>query len=174
MEITIRKIKPTDVAVLSAIAKQTFYDTFVDTCTAEDMQGFLAENYSEEVLLKEILDDDNLYFFAEADDKPVGYLMFKEDYTHFLEVQQWKALELKRIYVLSQFQGKGVAQQLMDYFLSYANKNNYETVFLGVWENNFKAQRFYEKYGFTNSGYTHNFPIGNTPQTDNWYWKFLQ
>ncbi|HNL66233.1 MAG TPA: GNAT family N-acetyltransferase, partial [Ferruginibacter sp.] len=85
----------------------------------------------------------------------------------------WKALELKRIYVQKEFQGKGVAQALMDFILRYASDNGYEVVWLGVWEHNKKAQRFYEKYGFENSGHPHDFPIGSTPQTDFWFWKFL-
>ena len=61
----------------------------------------------------------------------------------------------------------------MDLFLLFAQQNKYEAVWLGVWENNFKAQKFYGKYGFVNSGHTHDFPIGETPQTDQWFWKFL-
>jgi len=61
----------------------------------------------------------------------------------------------------------------MDHTLNYAAQNNYQVVWLGVWEHNLRAQSFYKKYDFVNSGHTHNFPIGNTPQTDWWFWKFL-
>ena len=46
-------------------------------------------------------------------------------------------------------------------------------MWLGVWEHNYRAQKFYQKMGFEDTGYKHPFPIGNTPQTDLWYWKFL-
>jgi ribosomal protein S18 acetylase RimI-like enzyme len=104
---------------------------------------------------------------------PVAYLHFKEDYTNFPTERKWKALELKRIYVLKEYQGKGIAQKLMDHILDFAAEHEYEMVWLGVWEHNVRAQKFYEKYGFKNSGFTHDFPIGNTPQTDIWLWKFL-
>ena len=97
-----------------------------------------------------------------------------EDYTDLPIMKKWKALELKRFYILKEFHGLGVAQNLMDFFLAYAFKNNYQAVWLGVWEDNFRAQKFYEKYGFVNSGHTHDFPIGDTPQTDKWFWKFLE
>jgi len=97
-----------------------------------------------------------------------------EDYSGWPLVQQWKALELKRLYVLKEFHGKKIAQELMDYFIEYATKNKYACVWLGVWEHNMRAQKFYAKYGFVNSGYTHDFPIGDTPQTDWWFWRFLQ
>ena len=104
---------------------------------------------------------------------PVGYLQFMEDYTGFPLMQQWKALELKRIYILKEFHGGGIAQQLMEYIFDHARRHQFEVIWLGVWEFNLRAQKFYEKYGFINSGHTHDFPIGNTPQTDFWLWKFL-
>lgn len=162
-----------DVSALALIARKTFYDTFTGTCTDEDMQGFLDQFYSEVKLHEELQDKETYCFFAEADEVPVAYLQFKEDYKNFPEIKKWKALELKRIYVLAQFQGKGIAQKLMDFFLNIAKEQQYEVVWLGVWEHNIRAQKFYGKYGFVNSGYTHDFPIGNTPQTDFWLWKFL-
>jgi ribosomal protein S18 acetylase RimI-like enzyme len=122
---------------------------------------------------KELMDPATQCFFAEIDGKPVAYLQFAEDYTGLPLMKKWKALELKRIYVLKRYLGMGIAQQLMDHILLYAAENRYEVVWLGVWEHNLRAQKFYEKYGFVNSGYTHDFPIGNTPQTDVWLWKFL-
>ena len=162
-----------DVLALSVMARQTFYDTFTGTCTDVDMQGFLDRFYSEEQLGKELLNKNNFFFFAEAGGALVAYLQFMEDYSNFSEIKKWKALELKRIYVLKEFHGKGIAQKLMDFYLNVAAEKKYEVVWLGVWEHNIRAQKFYEKYGFKNSGYTHNFPIGNTPQTDIWLWKFL-
>lgn len=173
MDINIRRITIEDVASLSTLARQTFYDTFTGTCTEADMQGFLDKFYTEEQLGKELRDTDTFCFFAEVDAVPLAYLHFKEDYQHFPGEKKWKALELKRIYVLKDFHSKGIAQALMDFFLNFAAENKYEVVWLGVWEHNLRAQKFYEKYGFKNSGHTHDFPIGNTPQTDIWFWKFL-
>ena len=173
MEINIRRIGIDDVSVLSVIARQTFYDTFTGTCTEADMLCFLDQFYNTAQLGTELQDEEMFYFFAEADGVPVAYLQFKEAYNNFPEIKRWKALELKRIYVLSGFHGKGIAQKLMDLFLDFAAAKKYEVVWLGVWEHNIRAQNFYEKYGFADSGYTHDFPIGNTPQTDKWLWKFL-
>jgi diamine N-acetyltransferase len=174
MNITIRRITIDDVAVLSALAKKTFYDTFTGTCTEADMQGFLQKYYNENVLLQELENDLNFVFFIELDKAVVGYLHFKEAYDSLEEVKKYKALELKRLYVLNTHHGKGIAQMLMDYYLNFAIENDFELVWLGVWEHNIRAQKFYEKYGFVNSGFTHDFPIGNTPQTDFWFWKFLK
>ena len=174
MEINIRRINIDDVSALSVIARKTFYDTFAGTCTEADMQSFLNQFYSEEQLGKELMDAETFCFFAEANGVPVAYFHFMEDYKNLPLIKKWKALELKRIYVVKELHGKGIAQKLMNFILSFANNEKYEVVWLGVWEHNKRAQNFYEKYGFVNSGYTHDFPIGNTPQTDIWLWKFLQ
>ena len=173
MELNIRRVTIDDAVALTEIARQTFYDTFKGTCTEEDMQGFLDQHYNPVQLGNELTNPETYCFFAEADGKPIAYLQFMEDYQHFPLMKKWKALELKRIYVLKEFHGQGIAQKLMDHILQFATDNKYEVVWLGVWENNQRAQKFYEKYGFENSGHTHDFPIGNTPQTDVWLWKFL-
>jgi ribosomal protein S18 acetylase RimI-like enzyme len=173
MEITIRRITNDDAAALSAIAKQTFYDTFSGTCTEADMKGFLEEYYSDEQIKKELSNANDFYFFAEVGGIPVGYIRFMEEYRNFSLMAQWQAMELKRIYVLTAYHGMGIAQKLMDFVIDYCIQENYEVLWLGVWENNIRAQKFYEKYGFKNSGHTHYFPIGSTPQTDFWFWKFL-
>ena len=54
MHIEVRRIEKNELAQLSTIAKKTFFNTFVNICTAEDMNGFLEENYNEEKLLSEL------------------------------------------------------------------------------------------------------------------------
>ncbi len=169
----IRRAGIKDAAILSKLASQTFYDTFTGTCTDEDMRSFLQQYFSEDALLQELQNENDYCFFIEEDNVPLGYIRFMEDYTSFPYMNQWKALELKRIYILKEHQGKGIAQKLMAFIIEYATQNDFKVVWLGVWEHNYRAQKFYEKYGFINSGHTHDFPIGNTPQTDIWMWKFL-
>ena len=173
MNIKISRATINDAAVLEALSKKTFYETFTGTCTDEDMQDFLQEYFNASIIAKELTDENDLYFLAMVDEVPAGYIRMMEDYSNFEMMLKWKALELKRIYVLGEFHGKGIAQKLMNFFLNFAAEKKYEVVWLGVWEHNIRAQKFYEKYAFVNSGYTHDFPIGSTPQTDFWFWKFL-
>lgn len=170
---TIRRVELKDAETLSALSKKTFYETFTGTCTEDDMQQFLHDYFDIEQVKKELADINDLYFFIEMEGKPVGYLRLMEDYRNFALMKQWKALELKRIYIDSAYHGKGLAQELMAFAENYARENKYEVLWLGVWEHNNRAKRFYEKMGFKDSGHMHDFPIGNTPQRDNWLWKFF-
>ena len=62
----------------------------------------------------------------------------------------------------------------MNFALNFAAEKDYEIIWLGVWEYNEKAKSFYRKFGFEDTGVEHPFPIGNTPQTDRWLYRFVK
>jgi ribosomal protein S18 acetylase RimI-like enzyme len=173
IEHRIRRVELSDAETLAALGAETFFDTFVGTCTDDDMQEYLMATYSVEQVRRELSDPLDQFYFAEVGGVPVGYIRMKEDYEGLPMMKQWKAFECKRLYVKKEFHKTGVAQALMDFFMESAAKSQFEVVWLSVWEFNFRAQRFYSKYGFVPNGHSHPFPIGNTPQTDIYLWKFM-
>jgi diamine N-acetyltransferase len=173
-EVILRRLTLKDVSALSVIAKKTFYDSFSGTATPADMDNFLELYYNENALAEEMADSEMHYYFAEIDGEIAGYILYKENNIGFEEMKSKKVIELKRLYVLENYHGKGIAQKMMDAFLIYANTNNFDVAFLGVWEYNCRAQYFYAKYGFKPTTYRHDFPIGNTPQTDMYLLKELK
>ncbi len=174
MQFTITRATLSDAEALADLGATTFRDTFSGTCTDEDMQQFLDENFNLQQVTNELANEQDFYYLAIMDGKPIGYLRLMEDYSNFPLMTQWKALELKRLYVDKAFHGMGIAQDLMKFAEQLAQQNQFEVIWLGVWEHNLRAKKFYENSGFTDSGHTHDFPIGSTPQTDNWLWKFLE
>lgn len=74
-------------------------------------------------------------------------------------------MEIERIYVVNDFQGKGFGNYLMDKAVSIAVERKKQYVWLGVWEKNEKAICFYKKNGFFEIG-THSFFMGDDEQTD--------
>jgi ribosomal protein S18 acetylase RimI-like enzyme len=76
-----------------------------------------------------------------------------------------RPLELARIYVLREWHGRGIAAALMRHCLEEAQHQGARTLWLGVWEQNHRAQAFYRKYGFEDVGW-HLFHIGKDPQRD--------
>lgn len=171
--ITIRRITPEDLPALSAISKKTFYDTFTGTCTEEDMQGFLVQYYDEDVLAKDI-ESGIEFYFAETGGQPAGYLSFKDEVPGFSEINGSSALELKRFYVQEEHHGKGLAHTMMNFVIDHAAAQGYDDVFLGVWEFNYRAQKFYAKHGFKLTEHRHAFPIGSTAQTDVYMVRYLE
>ena len=168
-----RRITLEDVPALSFMAKKTFYDTFTGTCTSEDMEEFLQKYYSEESLAAEVKNEVFQYYFAEFNGNAVGYILFADADFEFDEIKGSSALELKRFYILEDYHGKGAAQTMMHFLIDHAVSEGYDCIFLGVWEHNMRAQKFYNKFQFKATSHTHDFPIGNTPQTDVYMWKSL-
>ena len=167
--LSIRRCTRADAPALSALARRTFYDTFTGTCSEADMQDFLNTFYNEPRIAEELSNPEDHTFFALQQEMPVGYLRFLESPVSFVHDAQQKALELNRLYVDAPHKGKGVAQALMDCYLDFAKAGGYTFLWLGVWEHNLRAKAFYRKYGFAATPYTHPFPIGDTPQTDEWW-----
>ena len=162
-----------DAHLISDLSNATFIQTYRGTCSDEDLLQFIDKCFNEEGVLKELIDPENYYFIAFADEFPVGYIRLKEDYIDYPNITRYRALELKRIYVLSEWQSKEVGAGLMQFAIDFAIEKNFEAIWLGVWEENPKAIRFYKRFGFVDTGERHTFYIGNTGQTDRWMIKSL-
>ena len=80
-------------------------------------------------------------------------------------VTETPALELLRIYVDSSFHGTGLAGDLLTSVLGTARRAGAAAVWLGVWERNPRAIRFYQRFGFSEVG-EHQFVLGTDPQRD--------
>lgn len=172
--VTIRRATVDDAQLLSDMGRQTFYDTFHDTCSDEDMTQFLELYYNLPQVINELSDKEDHYFIALSDQTPAGYLRVKESKSGIPLVNLYHSIELKRIYVLKEFQSKKIGAALLNFAFEFAISNEYRAMYLSVWEHNAKALAFYKKWGFVNTGHTNDFPIGNTPQTDYWLIKLFK
>lgn len=160
----IRPAITTDIALLQTIGKQTFYETFADTNTPEDMEQYLTTSFATSKIQQELSNPDSLFFFAEEENEVIGYLKlnFASAQT---EPQDPNAMEIERIYVLRKFHGSGVGQALYQKAIEVAKERKVSYVWLGVWEKNERALRFYQKNGFVAFD-THTFVLGSDAQTD--------
>ncbi len=172
--IEIKRADENDAALLSDLSNITFIETFRGTCSDEDLTGFIDSCFNENIISNELNDPEDLYYIAFIDGFPAGYIRMKENYADYPAVKKYKALELKRIYVLNEFHSKKIGAALMQSAIDIAKQKSYEVLWLGVWELNAKAYSFYKKWGFIDTGDTHLFPIGDTPQTDKWLIKFIE
>ncbi len=146
------------------IGKETFFDTFIDTNTKENLEKYLQENFNTERVEKELRHPCSLFYLASIENQVTGYLKLNTGDAQTEPVGN-NAMEIERIYVLNSWHGKGVGQDLMEYALQVAKTKGVGFVWLGVWENNHRAIRFYEKNGFQVFD-THTFCIGEEAQTD--------
>ncbi|WP_147205258.1 GNAT family N-acetyltransferase [Segetibacter aerophilus] len=166
MSIKIEKVSIDDLDELVKISFETFYETFYQQNTEEDMELFLASSFNPDKLHEEMLQPDNHFFFAKESEMVAGYLKLSTAPSSELGRE---VLEIARIYVVKEKLGSGVGKALLEFAISFASELAKKTVYLGVWEHNKKAINFYERFGFTKFG-EHIFMVGKDPQTD-WLFK---
>jgi ribosomal protein S18 acetylase RimI-like enzyme len=160
----IKKIGISEIYQLQKISKETFIETFDAYNTVEDMQEYLNSKLSIEKLTLEIQNPNSEFYFAIINNKIIGYL--KLNYADAqTEIIEQKTLEVERVYILKEFQGKKVGQALLETALEKANIIQAEFIWLAVWEKNENAIGFYKKNNFEDFG-THIFQLGKDAQTD--------
>jgi len=162
--IRIRQCSDDDVAVLAQLGALTFRDTFESSNTPENMKLYLETTFTVDKVREELKERGTLFFLAEEDHVPVGFAKVRDSHTPS-ELSGSRSLEIERIYATRNYIGKGLGQMLMRTCLAYAEQNDYETVWLGVWEYNDRAISFYNKWGFETFG-QHVFMLGDDPQID--------
>lgn len=160
----LRKCGREDLPMLKQICEKTFVETFGEENSEEDMEQYLKETFSEEVLKKELVEQNSLYYLALVEERPAGYmkLNFREAQT---EQGHENAVEIQRIYVLQEVKGLGIGRMMMEKALEIGRERSLQYVWLGVWEHNHAAIAFYEKLGFVKFD-THVFVLGEDHQTD--------
>jgi ribosomal protein S18 acetylase RimI-like enzyme len=167
-QISIRTIGIDDVVTLQKIAQQTFSETFTDYNDQDNLKKYLDEKFTIEKLSEELANPHSTFYFAQVGDEVVGYLKTNTGKAQ-TELKELNAFEIERIYVLQVYHGKKVGQLLIEKALEEARKTTCSYVWLGVWEENHRAIRFYSKNGFIKFD-THIFKMGDDEQTD-WMMK---
>jgi diamine N-acetyltransferase len=162
--VNIRAAVTADAAVVSELARRTFYDTFAATNDPADMALYLAGAYSIDIQTNELNDRDITTLLVEEDGTAIAYAMLRTD--HVPEcVSGPDPIELWRFYLDRAWHGRGIAAALMDRVKAAARARGAKTMWLGVWERNDRARAFYAKCGFADAG-EHIFLFGTDPQTD--------
>jgi len=156
--VTFRDATVDDCDALSALMRETFMATFGHLYRAEDLAAFLAASYAPAVQYAEIIDSERETRLALRNGVAVGYAQIGP-FTLPHDAGPAHALELYRLYVVADVQGKGVAATLMDWAMARMRARGATQGFLGVWSQNSRAQKFYARYGFAKVG-QYQFAVG--------------
>ncbi len=161
--IEISRANASDAVEIHQLAIKTFVDTFGMQNRKEDMDKYVAGEMSLEKLTDELKNEANYFFIVHYNGKLVGYSKMRVNSEP--DIVAIHPIELERIYVLEQYQGLKAGAALMEYCLDFARANNHDVLWLGVWELNHKAVKFYKSRGFELCG-SHPFLLGDDMQTD--------
>jgi len=149
--------------LLAELGARTFSETFGPDNTLEDMAAYLGATFGPEKQAVELADPRMTFFIAEIDGAPAGYAQLRSGGTD--GVTGAKPIEVVRFYAAKEWIGRGVGPALMRACLDEAHRAGFQTLWLGVWKRNARAQAFYRKWGFRVVG-AHVFQLGSDPQTD--------
>ncbi len=154
---------------LADVAARTFPLACPPSVTPPDVAAFIAENLTPARFAEYLTDPDRVVLTAIDDGRIVGYALMIRGVPDDAEVARAvtarPAVELSKMYVLPEAHGAGVSTALMSAALQHAATLGAACVWLGVNQQNQRAQRFYAKHGFTVTG-TKTFRLGTQIEQD--------
>jgi ribosomal protein S18 acetylase RimI-like enzyme len=165
---TIRRANQNDAEALSRIGKSTFTETFAHLYAPADLQAFLDDSHSPE-FYAELLGDETCAAWLAEDETgaAVGYCTCGPCGLPAPEMPE-KSGELQRLYVEKTKQGSGLGRAFLDIAIGWL-EDHFDHVYLGVYEENHRAQKLYEAYGFQKIG-EYIFMVGAHPDQE-WIMK---
>lgn len=166
---TIRPATPHDAAALARLAAITFPLACPPDALPQSIADFIATNLSESSFVRYLSDTERDLFVDEADGVFVGYSMvvygLPTDADVAASVTARPTAELSKLYVRGEHHGGGIAAALVEAAVTAATHRGAVSMWLGVNQQNARANRFYEKAGFALVG-TKKFLVGARYEDD--------
>lgn len=164
MQLSFQPCDLSNLDLLVSISKETFVAAFEKDNDPDDFQHYMETAFSRKKLRTELEDENTIFYFVYDGEDLVGYFKLNIGAAQ-TDVHEEKALEIERIYVIAAHQGKKIGAQMLQKIEELAKDHGKEYIWLGVWEHNPKAIRFYQRHGFQKFG-EHPYYIGKDKQTD--------
>jgi diamine N-acetyltransferase len=152
-------------ALLSKLATETFSETFAHLNNPDDFNDYVTKSFNPNQLEQELHEKGSYFFLAYLNDELAGYARLRESLEVADKFPEKRIIELQRIYALKKFIGKGIGKALLNHCLRVAREKRFGILWLGVWEHNHHALKFYNHFGFEAFG-SHDFMLGSDKQTD--------
>jgi GNAT superfamily N-acetyltransferase len=147
-KIAIRSAGLDDAGLICVLGTTTFYEAYHEQDQPAALASYILESFSPDQVRGEMETPGSEFLIIFLDEKAVGYAKLRED-PPAPGVTSENAVELQRFYAVERVWGKGVGEALLNYVLDAARQKGFDTLWLGVWEENMRGRRFYEKQGFT-------------------------
>jgi diamine N-acetyltransferase len=160
-EVILRRATPDDAPTLAALGAASFTETFGHLYPSEDLQLFLTTSHSLDAWARTLADSQRAVWVASLTDATaVGFIVVGACKLP-VENLESTAGEIQQLYVLARHHNLRLGSRLMDLGLEWLAAQGRTPLYIGVWSENFGAQRFYGRYGFGKVG-EYGFPVGTT------------
>ena len=164
MDITYARCTSEDLEELVGISKRTFVEAFSHMNQPEDFDNYINLAFSHATLEEELKNPNASFYFVYLGAELCGYFKINKAGAQ-TDINDKDSLELERIYVAKEFQGRKIGEWMMSTIKKLAEQTGSSYLWLGVWEKNINAIRFYQRHGFRKFG-EHPYYIGKDEQTD--------
>lgn len=150
--ILVEKASVEDISLIQKIAHTTWYPTFKDILSEQQIEYMLEMMYSTSSLKEQIEVKNHVFFIAKQGGLSLGFMSIELNYNHKPKTK------IHKIYILPTAQGKGIGNVLMQKAEEFALEHKQDSITLNVNRFN-KAIGFYQKQGYQNIR-TENIDIG--------------
>ena len=161
---SIRRADHRDAPALAEIAERTFRQAFGAMNTVEDMDLHCRGHFGEAAQAAEIADASMHTLLCEHEGTLLGFAQLRWSDAPGCVAANAPG-EIYRLYVAADWQGRGVADDLMSACLRSMHRHGSDVAWLGVWERNPRAIAFYRRSGFVEVG-EQSFRLGTDLQRD--------
>ncbi len=163
----IYRVRPDEVDLLTALAERTFREAWQDDNDPENFEIYCRANFTTEKMAIEMDASGSEFYFARLGDRPVAYLKINlarrpADST---AATAEKNAQVERIYVLKEYQGQRIGEQLLRFAEKRAEAAGADWLWLSVWQKSPRSVIFYQRNGYETFG-VETFWVGNDPQPD--------
>lgn len=142
--IKIRRIEPDEVVVAKELIYRVAHQVFHDTRALEESIAFYesqGELHDMDNLQKDYFDSNGVFLVMTDEDQIIG--------TGAIRKIDTDICELKRLWLLSEYHGKGLGYRMMQELFAFAREKKYQRMWLETDRNHQnRAFNFYKRLGF--------------------------
>ncbi len=160
----IREVTSNDVELLKNIMSSTFRESYEILDGKEAIDLYINQYFKIDDLVRLISQKGSHLYLVHLLGNPIGYLQLNEP-GYQSDLEEKECIEIQRIYLLKEFQGKGYGTMMMNWIEQKVKTLHYSRIWLGVWKLNPKAVNFYNKLGYQIFG-SHSFPMASGTDSD--------
>src|SRR5437899_760414 len=127
-DISIKKLEVKDISLLSVVSLEAYSDHYLDLWYDKG-QWYMEKFFSVERLTAELNDPNAVFYLAFYHNSPAGFLKLNLNAPFDAEPGK-NALELERIYLKKDYEGKGIGKKLVQLTFTIAKENEKDLVWL--------------------------------------------
>ena len=140
--ISIIRAREQDADLLTTMGRTSFVESHGHSATIENINQYLDEKYTPEIVQKELRYDDNIYHIIYYNNLPAGYSKINFNTGHPSIISE-NVTKLERLYLLKPYYALKLGLALLKFNIELSQKYGQSGMWLYVWTGNDRAITFY-------------------------------